>query len=570
MRLSRAFLDRLLGLLAVLALGAPAPAVQELQAEDPGSDAFYDDPALLSLLELGATDNRVEEPLRYLTQAIGPRLTGSTNLQRACEWAVARFAALGLDARLERGGEMPVGFDRHAWRGGMVAPVVEEYTFITHAWTAGTPGPVRAPARIFPASLDELERQKDELRGAWIVRRLRKDMPAQDERRAIEARLIELGVAGDVRGGGAELLVTAGDPDVDPAHLPRLVSIRLLDPQYTALLGRVERGEEVELEFDVDNRFLPGPVPLYNVIADLPGTELPGEYVVVGGHLDSWDGAQGAQDNGTGVATTLEAARLLAAAGAKPRRTIRFMLFTGEEQGLLGSTAYVAAHPELMPKISAVLVHDGGTNYLSGIAGPAALLPSLERAFRPLVHLAPDMPFEVRLNRGLSPSGASDHAPFVGAGVPGFFWRQSGDTSYDFVHHTQHDVLENVRQDYQRHSAVVVAVGAYNLARLDGLLDRTGLLAPEPRRLGVFLEGTRVTGLQKDGRAERAAWREDDVISSIDGVPVETREELQERLQEGAPRKVFVLRRGDAEVESVIEWTEEPRGGPEGAGAGGG
>ena len=171
MRLSRAFLAPWLALLGVLGLCALAPGAQEPDAEGKGSDAFYDDPALLSLLELGATDNRVEEPLRYLTQAIGPRLTGSTNLQRACEWAVARFAALGLDARLERWGELPVGFDRHAWRGGMVAPAVEDYTFITYAWTPGTPGPVRAPARIFPASLDELQRRKDELRGAWIVRR---------------------------------------------------------------------------------------------------------------------------------------------------------------------------------------------------------------------------------------------------------------------------------------------------------------------------------------------------------------------------------------------------------------
>ena len=558
MQLTRRLALALVPLLALPLRGAPAqaaaePLLPELEA------GYSDDPALIKLLELGATDNRVEEPLRYLTQRIGPRLTGSTNLQRACDWAVARFAALGLDARLERWGEVPVGFDRHAWRGGMVAPEVIDYEFVTHAWTPGTPGPLRGPARLYPRSIAELEERAGELRGAWIVRRLRADMPSMDDRRAIERRLIELGVAGEVRSGGTELLITGGSHDVDPAAPPRLVSIRMLEAPFLDLLNRLEASAAVELEFDVDNRFLPGPIPQYNVIADLKGAELPDEYVFVGGHLDSWDGAQGAQDNGTGVATTMEAARLLVAAGAKPRRTIRFVLWTGEEQGLLGSSAYVAAHPELMPQISAVLIHDGGTNYLSGISGPPGLLPDLERAFRPLVHLTPEMPFEVQGNQGLPRMGGSDHVPFVRAGVPGFFWRQSGDTSYDFVHHTQHDVLENVRQDYQRHSAVVVAVGAYNLARLEGLLDRTNLLAPEPRRLGVFLEETTVTGFgEGTGKAKEAGWREGDVVLKVDGAAVATRDELVAALQGGPDRKVFVLKRGAEELETVIDWGAAP------------
>jgi hypothetical protein len=255
----------------------------------------------------------------------------------------------------------------------------------------------------------------------------------------------------------------------------------------------------------------------------------------------------------------MEAARLLVAAGARPKRTIRFVLWSGEEQGLLGSTAYVAAHPELMPKISAVLIHDGGTNYLSGIAGPEPLIPDLERAFRPLMDLDPAMPFEVTKNAGLQRGGASDHAPFVRAGVPGFFWRQSGETSYQFVHHTQHDTFENARQDYQRHSALVVAVGAYNLARLAGLLDRRDLLAPPPRRLGVFLEETTVTGVSA-GKAREAEWQEGDVVLSVDGVAVATRDELVAALREGAPKKTFVLKRGDAQIESVIDWSPPPAG----------
>src|SRR5262249_31123525 len=148
---------------------------------------------------------------------------------------------------------------------------------------------------------------------------------------------------------------------------------------------RLKSGQAVELEFDVDNRFVSGPVELDNVVADLRGSELPDEYVVVGGHIDSWDVATGATDNGTGCATTLEAARLLAATGANPRRTIRFMLWSGEEEGLLGSAAWVAAHPDVLPHVSCALVHDGGTDFVSGLGVTRAEMPQAQAALAPVI-----------------------------------------------------------------------------------------------------------------------------------------------------------------------------------------
>jgi hypothetical protein len=512
------------------------------------------------VLELGLTDNRVMEPLRHLTQEIGPRLTGSANLERACAWAQVELAALGLDARLERWGEIPVGFDRGpagCGRGGMVAPEAIPYELTTFAWTPGTGGPVRGPARAFPRSAEELEAHADLYRGAWIVWLTRPEMPPLAAQAELEERLLALGAAGFVRGGGNEVLVTVGDHAVDPDDLPRKVEVRVIAEQHVDLLARLARGEEVELSFEVDNRFRPGPIQLHNVVADLRGVERPDEVVIVGAHLDSWDGAEGAQDDGTGVATTLEAARLLVAAGARPRRTIRFVLWTGSEQGLLGSTAYVAQNPDLLPRISAVLVHDGGTNYVSGIAGPEPLLADLERAFLPVMHLDLAMPFDVVPNDGLPRDGGSDHVPFVRAGVPAFFWRHSGETNYARFHHTQHDVLAHVRADYLRHSAIVVAVGAYDLARLENLLDRTDLLAPQPRKLGAYLDGTTVSRLI-DGKALAAGWRPGDVVLSVDGAPVTTREELIEAVRTGPARQAFRLRRGEEELEAVIDWSAPP------------
>lgn len=528
----------------------------------PSAAARQRDAVVEKVIELGRSDSRVDEHLRYLVERIGPRLTGSPGLQRANEWARARFAAFGLEARLERWGEMPVGFERGPSTGGMVAPLRVDYVFGTQAWSPGTPGPVRALALLQPRTVSELEADPGRWFGTWVVDLPREERPRGSERRKLDAALAELGIAGRVRNSG-ELVHTGGNSEISFDELPTQVSVQVQRSYFDDLLARLQNGQAVELEFDVDNRFLPGPFPQYNVVADLVGSEFPDQYVVVGGHIDSWDGARGAQDNGTGVATTLEAARLLAAAGAAPRRTIRFMLWSGEEQGLLGSRAYVAAHQDDMERVSAVLVHDGGTNYLSGIAGPPALVGDLRFAFEPVLQLDPLLPFEVEENGGLSRGGGSDHSAFVSAGVPGFFWEQSGRTDYDFVHHTQHDHLEHVVPEYQRHSAMVVAIGAYNLACLDHLLDRTGLIDPsarggrDPKRrlIGVYLEDNEVTQVLEDGMAAAAAWQEGDVIVSIDGVEVADQREIGEQLQSGGPRKVFVLRRGEELVESVLDYT---------------
>src|SRR6185295_14009000 len=140
------------------------------------------------------------------------------------------------------------------------------------------------------------------------------------------------------------------------------VTIRKQD--MDAVQKVMDEGKEPILEFDMDNKLIPGPRPCNNVVAEIPGTEKPDEVVIVSGHLDSWDGpgSEGAQDNGTGTMVALEAARILNKVGAKPKRTIRFILWTGEEQGLFGSRWYVTAHKDDLAKISCVFIDDGGTN----------------------------------------------------------------------------------------------------------------------------------------------------------------------------------------------------------------
>jgi Zn-dependent M28 family amino/carboxypeptidase len=288
-----------------------------------------------------------------------------------------------------------------------------------------------------------------------------------------------------------------------------------------------------------------------NVVADIPGTEKPDEFVLVGGHLDSWDGATGAIDDGSGCVTAMEAARLLMAVGARPKRTIRIVLWSGEEQGLLGSRAYVAAHKEELPKISAYLNHDSGTNHVSGIRCTPAMRADVERAFRGVNTIDPKKPFKITETNGLR-GGGSDHSSFIRAGVPAFMWRLSGDHDYGHIWHTQHDHYDQAVEAYQVHSSMVIAIGALGLADLDNLLSREKMAAPPGRQrrslarfLGVEMDGLKITKVLPDTPAAKARLAPGDKILRFAGEEVtELRSFFRALFSASGKGKVVVLRSG--------------------------
>lgn len=533
---------------------APSPRAAKAPVAAPKSKAVE---PIDQLLALSVSDNRVQEHLRHLTKEIGPRLTGSKRFDRAAEWCKAELASWGLDARLEKWGEFDVAFDRGRSVGRIVSPVQEDLVFITSAWSPGTSGPVRGPAVLEPTDEAELETLKPKLAGAWVVRRSTR--PDAKLRRAIDEALDSAGAAGTIAGGGDEL-VMSGNHRVKLDELPKRARVTLRRDQYKALVARLEKSEAVELEFDVENTFAAGPVPCFNVVADVKGLEHPDEFVIVGGHLDSWDGAEGAQDNGTGVATTMEAARLIAACGAKPRRTIRFVLFGGEEEGLFGSQGYVKTHADELDRTSVVLVHDGGGTALRGIQPDYRMLDDFEAVFAPLARVESKFPFAVHEVDAIQNSGDSDHAPFISKGVPAFFWEQS-EEGYEHVHHTQYDVFESVDPEQQAHSARVVAVAALGFANLDHLVDRANVgegRSGGRRRLGVMLEGMRITSLTRDGKAQEAGLREGDEIASVDGVAIASQSELSSELQKAGPAKRVAVKRGGETIEVTLDYTGAP------------
>ncbi|MGH7227437.1 MAG: M20/M25/M40 family metallo-hydrolase, partial [Gemmataceae bacterium] len=194
------------------------------------------------------------------------------------------------------------------------------------------------------------------------------------------------------------------------------------------------------VEVEVDNKLIPGPVAVYNTAGEIRGADKPDEFVVVGAHLDSWDLGQGTTDNGTGSCVVLETARILATCGVRPKRTIRFVLFTGEEQGLHGSKEYVKQHKGEMAKTSMALVHDTGTGRVVGIGlqGRAVLKPIMEKELVSLKDLGVT---GIDLQR----MGGTDHLSFEADNVPGFAVRQDP-VEYRFSHHSQSDTLDKARE----------------------------------------------------------------------------------------------------------------------------
>ncbi|MHC4513976.1 MAG: M20/M25/M40 family metallo-hydrolase [Planctomycetota bacterium] len=566
---------RLLPLALSALLLAPA-LVSQVQDTDTVAPPPRLSAVAAALVEESEKGSQVMQHLDYMTNSIGPRLTGSENLVTACKWAVATFEKFGLEnVHLEEWGEVPVSFNRGPWFGAMSWTegetkhrVILEFT--TASWSAGTKGLRRGRAFMLPKTQEEFDKIEANLKGAWVVqtrsRRGRRSSRNQGFN-AMEA-CKDAGIRGVVRTAGGTYLRTGGSRgwrSMSMDSLPTLAQPALVGSQHKKLVGLLEQGVEVELEFNIANRFRKGPIKLYNVVADIPGTEWPEEYVLVGAHLDSCDGATGAVDDGSGCATTIEAARLIMAAGVKPKRTIRFCLWGGEEQGLLGSRAYVGAHADEMPKISAYLNHDNGTNFIAGVGATKAMKAQMDKVFAGVGSIHKDMPFKVQEIAGMR-GGGSDHTSFLAKNVPAWQWRLKGDHNYRHIWHTQFDSYDQVVARYQRHSALVVAIGATGIANLDKLLSREKLRSARPDRggrrfrLGLRLDGTKVVDVAKEGLLAKSGLKKGDEILRVGDQVVETSSDFLRGLFAGGGEPVEVtVKRDGKEIKMKIGFSSRRR-----------
>lgn len=310
------------------------------------------------------------------------------------------------------------------------------------------------------------------------------DSPQDLTEEEILEMVLDAGPVGFVSSSKDERVWTTsvnGWRELTPETIAEDLEVIVSSPDYDWINSRLADGAEVELEFDMDNTLIQGPISMHNTVAEIKGTEFPDEVVIVSAHLDSWDGpgSQGVTDNGTGSAVTLEAARILAAVGAQPKRTIRFILWTGEEQGLLGSRAYVdSLSEEERAKIVACFVDDGGTNTQGGIVGVEEMRDYLAAATAPINGRVWDevdgryLNVDISIVDDMPRGGGSDHASFNRVGIPGFYWDEVGRAIYGFGWHTQNDKLDLAIPNYLRQSATNTAIVAYNLASAPEILPR--------------------------------------------------------------------------------------------------
>jgi hypothetical protein len=451
------------------------------------------------------SNSEIMKNLTYLCDVIGPRLTSSPALKRANEWTAEKMKAYGLTNVHLESWSLPEGWERGTAQARMIEPDNQRPLLIaSNAWAPGTNGKIEGDVVAITASKQsELDPYRGRLKGAIVLSGPPAELRALEDMEkpggmffnALAPR--QQGGFGGFFGGrlrqdfakkeGAAVimsdaasplgLLSTGGPWLGsdrPSAANNLPNVTVNHEQYAMLWRLATRPPpddnsprpRTRIEIEVTNKFVPGPLNIYNTVGEIRGSEKPDEVVVLGAHLDSWDLGQGTLDNGTGVAVVLEAARELAKSPTPPRRTIRFILFTGEEQGLLGSAAYVKQHKPEMPRISACLIHDTGTGKVTGMGwtGVSDLKPVIESELTVLKELGVEQLY------GRSFPG-SDHVPFQNAGVPACMFNQEI-AGYRIAHHTSADTLDMAHEADLIQGAQVMAVTALRIANRDEMLPR--------------------------------------------------------------------------------------------------
>jgi len=485
------------------------------------------------IIELGRTDNRTMHHLDVITNRFGGRLVGSDAYENAALWCASELRKWGMEVIMDEAGTVPVGFNRGPWFGRMLSDDGMILHFATPSYTSGTQGVQRGQVLIEPKSKEEFNRMKGALKGSWVliggknngwpidfshkadsaragiivhndsIAAINRDitrenfmnrdkpqkelLPLKEEPALFYRQMCDAGILGVIQSAEVPIRALYDRKNIDKMtfdSLPTVCDIKLDEKQYAIIEKMVKEHRYFLLEFDIRNHFKPGPVKYYNVIGVIKGSRYPDEYVMMGGHLDAFDVGTGGVDDGSGATPAMEAARLIMAAGGKPKRTILVCLWAGEEFGLLGSKHWVEANKDKLPKISNYFNRDGGPTVASGLSVPEAMYDDFEKICEPLNGINPEFPFKLTKNTNPprprpTTAGGSDHAHFALNGVPTLSFDAPDVKGYNFnymeIWHTENDLYTKSIPEYQEHTSVVTAVVVYGVANLDHLLSRSGL-----------------------------------------------------------------------------------------------
>ena len=461
--------------------------------------------AVDKIVDMALNDNRAVEHLDILSNRFGGRLVGSDAYENAALWAAEQFKSWGLDVKLEEVGEMGVGFNRGPWFGRVLGGDLgfTHLYFTTPSYTSGTKGVQRGHVILEPRTMAAFERVKGSLKGAWVLLESPStgwaiDSSAEGDNKREEAlkdkestepcilyrQMVEAGVLGFIQSTTVPIrtLYDKGvvkNPEITFETLPTVPDIKLDEKQFNEIKRAVSERRDVFLEFDIRNHFKPGPVKYHSVVASIKGSKFPEESVILSGHLDAYDVATGGVDCGSGCSAVMEAARMIAVSGAKPKRTMYFILFAAEEFGLLGAEAWVKAHPEKLDGISNMFNRDGGPLAYTSFSVPASLVDEFEKISEPLREAFPDYGFTVN---AMTPrprptsTGGTDASVFSIRGVPTVGMRETDAKGYDFqyreIWHTERDTFTESIPEYQEQAAAALAIIGLGTANLDEKFPR--------------------------------------------------------------------------------------------------
>lgn len=462
-------------------------------------------------------NSQLEVLAHELLDVVGPRLVGTPQMKVAHDWAVSKYSGWGIPAKNEKWGEWR-GWERGITHIDMISPRVESLSGTQLAWnpSTGSKG-ITAEVVIIPTIKDEADFQNwlPKVKGKFVMASMMQPTGRPDynwEKFATEASFEKMkndrdsltsewnkniartgynsrNIVEALENAGAAGIVTSywskgfGANKIFSARTKKIPTIELELEDYGMLYRLAQYGSQPKIKVVAESKEL-GVVPTFNTIAEIKGTEKPEEYVILSAHFDSWDGAQGATDNGTGTLVMMEAMRILKKMYPNPKRTILVGHWGSEEQGLNGSRAFVEDHPEIVANVQALFNQDNGTGRVKDISG-AGFLHSYEYLTRWLHEVPREITNEIETEFPGSPSGGgSDNASFVAAGAPAF---NLSSLSWDYgtyTWHTNRDTYDKIVFDDVRSNVILTAILAYMASEDPNTTSRERIILPMSRRTG--------------------------------------------------------------------------------------
>jgi len=470
-----------------------------------GSNVQAQDEVIDKIIKEETENSQLKQIGHELMDGIGPRLVGSPQMQKAHDWAVAKYKGWGIEARNEQWGEWR-GWERGITHIDMVAPWTRSLSGTQLAWSPSSPkGGAQGEVVVIPELVDSaafakwlttvkgkyvmisapqvtgrpdynweefateesfanMKEERTESNKAWNERILKTGKGRRDLPTALE----DAGALGIItsywsQGFGANKIFSASTKKVPT------VDLSLED--YGLLFRLAESGEKPMINLNAQSREN-GMVPTFNTIAEIKGTEKPDEYVMLSAHFDSWDGGTGATDNGTGTIMMMEVMRVLKEVYPNPKRTILVGHWGSEEQGLNGSRAFVEDHPEMMPKIQELFNQDNGTGRVANVSGQG-FVDSYEYLGRWMSKVPGSITKDIESSFPGNPGGGgSDYASFVAAGVPAFSLSSLSWSYGNYTWHTNLDTYDKIIFDDVQNNVIMAAIMVYMASEEEGMVSK--------------------------------------------------------------------------------------------------